>query len=172
MSLSKYIHDSLTNDSSVTERLHISNDTKSTKLRPKTKDELRSIIEQELERQGPDADLNNIDTSWITDMSGLFEDLNIKNIKIDKWDVSSVTDMSQMFTHCKKFNSDLSGWDVSNVTDMSGMFYNCASFKCYLSGWDVSNVKNHTSMFKYCPNMIKNWELQPDLEEEIDSFVY
>ena len=37
--------------------------------------EVSAIIEQELKRQGPDADLNFIDTSKITDMSYLFQDL-------------------------------------------------------------------------------------------------
>ena len=80
MSLSKYIN----------ERLHIGNNTKSVHVRPATKDELQSIIEDELKRQGPDADLNFIDTSDITDMSSLFRGLNIKNIKVNGWDVSNV----------------------------------------------------------------------------------
>lgn len=61
------------------------------KVTPKTKQELRTIIERELKRQGTDADLNFIDTSKITDMSYLFYGLNIGKIKIDKWDVSNVT---------------------------------------------------------------------------------
>lgn len=63
----------------------------------RTKDELRSLIQTELHYHGADADLNFIDTSKITDMSRLFEGLNVRNIKIDKWDVSNVTDMSYMF---------------------------------------------------------------------------
>ena len=51
--------------------------------KPTTKDELSSLIGEELNRQGPDADLNHIDTSLITDMSELFEGCNIRNIKID-----------------------------------------------------------------------------------------
>ena len=70
--------------------LHISHSTKTVKIRLKTKDELRSIIEVELKCQGPHADLNFIDTSEITDMSSLFMRLYIRNIKIDKWDVSNV----------------------------------------------------------------------------------
>ena len=99
----------------ITERLHINANTKHIKVKPKSIDELKVIVKEEIERQGSDAYLNFIDTSWITDMSGLFEDLNIKNIKIDKWDVSHVQDMSRMFAGCKNFNSNLSNWDVSNV---------------------------------------------------------
>ena len=109
MSLKQYIN----------ERLRIGNNTKSAHVRPKTKDELISIIEQEVRRQGLDADLNFIDTSRITDMSKLFDSLYyVHNIKIDEWDVSNVEDMSSMLRQCKNFNCDLSGWNVSNVEDM------------------------------------------------------
>ena len=76
------------------------------KYQPKTKQELISVIKQEIKKQGPDADLNFIDTSLITNMSKLFnwpsvtidttKDI-IRNIKIDQWDVSNVTDMYGMF---------------------------------------------------------------------------
>lgn len=42
------------------------------KYTPKTKEELISAIEKEIDLQGDDADLNCIDTSAITDMSNLF----------------------------------------------------------------------------------------------------
>lgn len=71
------------------------------KVTPKTKVELREIIEKELERQGCDADLNFIDTSQITDMSYLFKDMLIGHIKIDKWDVSKVKKMHGMFMYAE-----------------------------------------------------------------------
>ena len=43
-----------------------------------------------LEERGPDADLNDIYISDITDLSNLFQGLNPGNIKIDKWDVKNV----------------------------------------------------------------------------------
>ena len=70
--------------------LHITSTSKTANVRPKTKDELRSLIEQELKCQGPHADLNFIDTSLITDMSSLFMRLYIRNIKIGKWYTSNV----------------------------------------------------------------------------------
>ena len=78
MKLTTFINDSLIN-----ERLHIGNNTKSARIKPTTRDELKSIIVNELEHQGPDADLNFIDTSEITDMSTLFQYAKIGNIKID-----------------------------------------------------------------------------------------
>ena len=82
--------------------IHITSKTRSATVTPKSKYELRSLIEQELERQGPDADLNHIDTSEIIDMSYLFEGLCIENIKIDKWDTSNVKYLSNMFNGVHK----------------------------------------------------------------------
>ena len=139
----------------VTERLKITSKTKSVALRPTTKEELLTLIKQELFKEGRDADLNHIDVSSITDMRDLFPQIkvNVRNIKIDKWDVSNVTNMYTTFEGCKNLNCDLSGWDVSNVTDMRWMFDNCDSFKSDLSGWDVSNVNKYNNMFDKCPNM-------------------
>jgi len=133
--------------------IHITSQTKSLVVRPTTKDELRSLIEKELYYQGIDADLNFIDTSLITDMSNLFNSLDIRNIKIDSWNVSNVTDMSSMFSNCYKFNCDLSSWDVSNATDTSQMFYMCENFNCDLSGWYISNKVEALLMFAACYKM-------------------
>lgn len=131
--------------------IHITSRTKSLRIQPTTKYELRDIIAEEIKRQGPDADLNHIDTSLITDMSMLFGMINIGNIKVDQWNVSNVTNMDKLFCGCIKFNCDLSRLDVSNVTDMDSMFDCCIKFNRDLSGWDVSNVEYHRSMFYNCP---------------------
>ncbi len=125
----------------------VNNVKNSNKFRPKTKEELLNIIKKELERQGPDADLNFIDTSKITDMSELFEGLYVGNIKIDKWDVSNVTNMSNMFRYNPEFNADLSNWNVSKVTNMYAMFYKAKKFNSTLSKWDVSKVTVMRGMF-------------------------
>ena len=153
MSLSKFI----------TERLKITSNSKSANmLKPKTRDELISLIGEELERQGPDADLNFIDTSDITDMSYLFEKLDIRNIKIDQWNTSNVTKMHCTFLNCNEFVGDgLETWDTSNVTDMISMFAGCKNLNTDLSGWDVSNVTDMISMFAGCKkfegNGLENW---------------
>ena len=46
--------------------IKITSDIKSTRPKPSKWKELKDIIKAELERQGPDADLNFIDTSLIT----------------------------------------------------------------------------------------------------------
>ena len=91
-----------------------------TTIQPKTRDELKKIIEDTIKEQGYDCDLNFIDTSKITDMSKLFSESKF-NGDISKWDVSNVKDMRYMFC-VSKFNVDISNWDVSNVRDMEGMF--------------------------------------------------
>jgi len=118
---------------------------------PKDKDELQKLLKQLLDERGNNADLNDIDTSEITDMSDLFEYLDPHNIDISKWDVSNVTTMEWIFYNCKNFNSNLSNWDVSNVTNMKYMFYKCMKFNSDLSKWNVSNVEDMTNMFSASP---------------------
>ena len=43
-----------------------------TQIKPKNKKELIRLIEDTISKYGPNCDLNFIDTSKITDMSGLF----------------------------------------------------------------------------------------------------
>lgn len=105
--------------------IHITSKTKSLRLQPKTKNELKQLIEQQLKEQGPDADLNFIDTSLITDMSELFWLTTIRNIKIDQWNTRNVTNMQTMFYMCHNFDCNISKWDVSNVTNYYCMFYGC-----------------------------------------------
>ena len=132
-------------------RLRITSNTKSLRVKPTDEVELREIVEQELDRQGPDADLNFIDTSLITDMRGLFYSFRgIKNIKIDEWDVSNVWDMRAMFGKCYELNADLSSWDTSKVINMSHMFLECYKFNSDLSQWDTSSAVNMESMFDSC----------------------
>ena len=97
--INKYICDHFENDKfSIYERLHINKDTgnHSYNYHPKTRDELKELVDKLIKERGNDADLNDIDTSKITDMSYMF--------------------------YTSKFNGDISNWDVSNVKDMSYMF--------------------------------------------------
>ena len=139
---------------------------------PKTKDELKNIIKLRIKSEGNECDLNDIDTSNITDMSSLFKDSkfdgdiskwnvsNVENMRymftnskfngdISKWNVSNVENMRYMFTN-SKFNDDISKWDVSNVIDMKYIF-EFSIFNKDMSNWDVSNVKFKLAMFNNCP---------------------
>ena len=134
------------------ERLHINKDIGNIyNYHPKTKDELTKLVDQLIEKRGNDADLNDIDTSEITNMSYLFYESTF-NGDISEWDVSKVQNMSNMFAD-SKFNGDISNWDVSNVTDMEGMFIysNFTGENGDISEWDVSNVKDMHDMFYGSP---------------------
>ena len=113
---------------------------------PADKKELKNIIEERINKEGPECDLNDIDVSLVTDMSYLFYN-TIFNGDISKWDVSKVTDMSYMFKY-SLFNGDISKWNVSNVESMADMF-NKSRFNGDISDWNVSNVKQMGWMFAY-----------------------
>ena len=106
----------------IVERLHINKDTGNHhyNYHPKTKDELKELVDKLIKERGNEADLNDIDTSEITNMFALFYNSDF-NGNISNWDVSNVKDMMYMFCD-SKFNGDISNWNVSNVVDMSYMF--------------------------------------------------
>ena len=139
-SLTKYIQ----------EKLVIKNKSNNYEYFPKTKEELRDIIKQRIKTEGNNVDLNDIDTSKITDMSYLFDGVDF-NGNISGWDVSNVTNMKGMFFGNENFNQDISRWDVSKVINMGYMFYRCKSFNQDISSWDVSKVTEFQDVFKDCP---------------------
>ena len=136
----------------IQEKLKIGSKTKVSEYKyyPKDKDELKELLKKLIIERGKDANLNDIDTSKITDMSNLFKWLDPHNIDISKWNVSNVIDIKGMFYGCENFNSDLSNWNVFNVKNMYCMFYDCKNFNSDLSEWDVSKVTNIKKMFMGC----------------------
>ena len=85
----------------IVERLHINKDIGKQNhhynYNPKTRIELKELIDKLIKERGNKADLNDIDTSEITNMYALF--------------------------HKSEFNGDISKWNVSNVKTMNYMFY-------------------------------------------------
>ena len=135
------------------ERLHINKDigVQSYKYHPKTINELEELINKLIEERGIEADLNDIDTSKITDMSVLFYKSEF-NGDISNWNVSNVKDMCGMFGN-SKFNGDISNWDVSNVIDMNFMFRGSkfTGENGDISNWDASKVITMKEMFYLSP---------------------
>ena len=169
----------------IQEKLTIGSKTKVNKknYKPLSKNELYLLIQDLIEKRGNNADLNDIDTSEITDMSDLFRyskfdgDISAWNVShveimdemfkeaaytgkngdISTWDVSNVKSMSNMFEF-SSYNGDLSKWDVSNVEYMDNMFSG-SDFDGDISAWDVSNVISMKRMFALSPmkNKAPNW---------------
>ena len=107
-------------------------------------------------------DINEWDTSEVTDMSKLFDCKFKFNSPIGNWNVSKVTNMKDIFYFAKKFNQSLNNWDVSNVTDMSYMFDEAISFNQPLDNWDVSNVTDMSGMFSNASSFnqpLNNWDV-------------
>ena len=130
----------------IVERLHINKDIGNHyNQHPTTKDELKELVDQLIEKRGNEANLNDIDTSEITDMFKLFCRSNF-NGDISEWNVSNVKKMDYMFYH-SKFTGNISNWDVSNVKNMDSMFY-FSSFNGDITNWDVSNVEKMNSIFR------------------------
>ena len=111
-------------------------------------------------------DVANWDTSYVTDMSRMFDGCAyLTSIDVSKWNTSNVTNMSNMFTGCKELtNIDVSGFDTSNVTDMTYMFgsildlyggpYNYLEFNnINLNNINTSNVTNMSYMFCGCKEL-------------------
>ena len=130
---------------------------KNGKYKPKKALELHFLV------RNKNIALRDIDTSEITNMSGLFRGMDRDDFDdIPAWDVSNVKNMSEMFRGASKFNSDLSNWDVSNVENMSYMFCEASNFNSDLSNWDVSNVKDMSWMFNGAKNFngdLSNWDV-------------
>jgi len=114
------------------------------KILAKNNKHLHSLIHQEMEKNGPNCDLNHIDVSNVTNMSYMFYNSPF-NGDISKWDVSNVINMSDMFRK-SQFNQDISNWDVSNLNNMSWMFYD-SKFNQDISKWNVSNVNSVYAVF-------------------------
>ena len=118
---------------------------------PKHGQELIELIKNIIKERGNEGDFNDIDTSNITHMNGIFWHTQSFNGDISQWDISSVTDMSYMFFAARYFNRSLSNWDTSEVKDMTSMFENAKNFNQDISSWNVSNVVKNSHAFDNCP---------------------
>ena len=97
-----------------------------------TREELQKYLESEIEKQGENVVIRNLDVSLIDDLSKLFVGINnrIKSLDLSGWKTSNVKDMSCIFFICDTIKSiDLSGWNTSNVENMKCLFYGCRNLK-------------------------------------------
>ena len=145
----------------ITEKFRLSKDNITKyKYYPRKIKELKDILKKRLAKD-KNANLNDIDVSGMTTLSGAFFNLDPHNIDISEWDTSNVVDMFGVFWGCKNFNSDVSGWDVSNVENMENLFGYCEKFDSDLTNWNISKVTNITYMFINCQNFkcdLNHWD--------------
>ena len=100
--------------------------------------------------------LTMLDTSTVTDMSGIFASCSkLTSLDVSSFDTSKVTNMELMFCNCSNLTSlDVSSFDTSTVTDMVSMFYNCSNLTSLdVSNFNTSNVTNMREMFYFCSNL-------------------
>ena len=100
--------------------------------------------------------LNNLDTSQVTNMTSMFQGCSVlTTLDVSGFDTSQATNMTFMFYGCSGLTTlDVSVFDTSQVTDMSYMFYGCSELTTLdVSRFDTSQATNISSMFSGCSRL-------------------
>ena len=101
-------------------------------------------------------DCSGLDTSGITDMSGMFEcNTKLQSLNLSGFNTSSVTKMDTMFSDCWELpDLDCSSFNTAGVTSMSGMFQGCMTITSLdLTSFNTSAVTDMSSMFFNCAEL-------------------
>lgn len=108
----------------------------------------------------------NLDTSMVTDMRGVFfECTSLNKLDLSNWDTSMVNNTQAMFSYCAIEQLDLNNWKTSNFVNVYSMFSFCHNLKKLdISTWDVSKVTDARSLFHECSLLkeldLSSWEVQ------------
>ncbi len=98
------------------------------------------------------------DVSFTGDCSQLFQNFsNCTSMDLHNINTSNVTNMSGMFRDCYRLTSlDLSRFNTANVTNMSNMFYGCDYLTTIYAGsrWSTENITYSNDMFKNCVALV------------------
>ncbi len=100
--------------------------------------------------------LDKMDTSRVTDMSGMFLYCSkLRSLDVSHFNTENVTDMSYMFGVCANLKKlDVSDFDTGNVTSMEGMFTGCENLrKLDVSHFNTENVTTMYCLFEGCKNL-------------------
>ncbi len=102
--------------------------------------------------------LNYLNTSKVTDMSGMFYGCaSITSLDLSQLNTENVTTMKSMFAGCSSLTElDLTSFNTAKVTDMSYMFWSCKQLTTlYLTSFSTSKVKSMENMFVLDANLSK-----------------
>ncbi len=123
--------------------------------------------------------LENVNTSYVTDMSYMFDGVNIDSINLDNFDVSNVVDMQCMFSSVDILNFSMKNWKISDKTVLDGLFNHVGIHERQienidLSGWDVSRVSTEYLFDDLIPCNLKslnlsNWYVNPEAMQLVSS---
>ncbi|MBQ6220768.1 MAG: BspA family leucine-rich repeat surface protein, partial [Methanosphaera sp.] len=102
-------------------------------------------------------DMSNWDFSGMTSLSGFFSHglPQLEEIILDNVNTSTITDMYGMFKDCPSLTTlDLSDLDTENVTNMVVMFSGCSSLtELDLSSFNTSNVTSFGGFLSGCTSL-------------------
>ena len=137
----------------------------------RSKEQLQEYLESEIEKQGKNVVIRNLDVSLIEDLRELFCRYHnkLESLDLSGWKTSGVKNMSYMFYEFTMLESiDLSGWNTSNIKYMTGMFSDCTNLKSLnLSGWNISNVGYMYGIFNGCDALelldLSGWDTYTDM---------
>jgi surface protein len=110
---------------------------------------MKSMFDDLYSGYTPVLDISTFSTSRVTDMSYMFRKAIVDRVRLgDNWDMSSVTTMCGMFEGSRIKEIDLTPWDTSCVTDMSYVFKDFDDIPDIdVSKWVTTNVAKMNSMF-------------------------
>ena len=102
----------------------------------------------------------SFEQNQVTDMSFMFQYLNVESLDLSSFNTSQVNYMSQMFSKSQIQYIDLSNFDTEYVEDMGGIFSSCSNLvSSDLSSFKIINALSTEDMFQGCENLqyLKLW---------------
>ena len=98
-------------------------------------------------------DLSGLNTAKVTNMNNMFLGCHtLRSLDLSSFNTANVTHMAQMFNGCLYLTSlKLSSFNTAKVTDMDGMFFECQSLESLnVSSFNTANVTSMSGMFQQC----------------------
>lgn len=74
-------------------------------------------------------DVSHFNTEKVTNMEGMFSNLNVTSLDLSSFKTANVTNMGRMFFNCKSLNTIYATTDFIAPSNSEKMFYSCTSLK-------------------------------------------